>query len=48
MMDWQVSNDRARIADQNALDDRLIELEGNLAEILGINAAVHWIDTICD
>jgi len=39
-MDWQARNDRARIADQKALDDRLTELEGNLAETLGMSLLV--------
>jgi len=37
-MNWQARNDRARIADQKALNDRLTGLEGNaeLAETLGM------------
>jgi len=37
-MGWQARNDRARIADQRALNDRLTRLEGNaeLAETLGV------------
>jgi len=36
-MDWQAQNDHARFADQKALNDRLTELEGNLAETLGMS-----------
>jgi len=36
-MDWQARNDRARFADQKALDNRLAELEGKLAETLGMS-----------
>jgi len=32
-MDWQAQNDRARIADQKALNDRLTGLQGNVAEL---------------